>query len=132
LLIKLFQDKVRAATTYSLQQNQPFLDMWNQYFQTLGVLAVEINDYCMKQYFPAQKDFVDAKIKVNKGFMTPAPLAPIKVYFGSDCIQYIYTTNKGEWTLKLPKGQEFTFWTSKDGNEASKSVFLSGNTKIKL
>ena len=131
-LIKLFQDKVLAATTYSLQQNQPLLDIWNQYFQTLGALAAEIDDYCVKQYFPTQKDFVNAKVKVSKGFLTPAPLVPIKVYFGSDCIQYAYTTSKGEWMFKLPKGQEFTFWTLKEGEEVSKSVLLSGNTKVKL
>jgi hypothetical protein len=131
-LITLFRNKVLAVTTYAYQQNQPLLDMWNQYFKTLGALAASINDYYIEHYFPAQKDLVDVKLKVNKGFMTPAPLAPVKVYYGSDCIQYAFTTNKGEWIFKLPKGQEFTFWVLKDGKEVSKSVFLSGNTKIKL
>ncbi len=131
-LIKLFQDKVHATETYAIAQSQPLLDMWDKYLQTLGALALEINDYCVKQYFPMQGDFVQVKIKVSKGFMTPAPYAPIKVYFVSDCIQYACATNQGEWEFKLPKGKEFTFWTSKDGKEASKSVFLSGDIKVKL
>jgi len=131
-LIKLFQDKLRVAETYSFGGTQAILDIWNKYLQTLAALALEINDYCIKQYFPTQGDFVYAKVKVSKGFMTPAPYAPIKVYFNSDCIQYACATNQGEWTFKLPKGKEFTFWTVKDGKEVSKSVLLSGDTKIKL
>ena len=129
LLIKLFQDKVCVGEASQVQWVR---DMWSKYLQILGALALEINDYCIKQYFPRQTDFVDAKVKVSKGFMTPAPLTPIKVYFASDYIQHAYTTDQGEWTFKLPKGEEFTFWTLKDGKEVSKSVFLSGDTKIKL
>jgi len=129
-LIKLSQDKVDKVQVGP--QTQWDVDMCAKYLQMLAALALEMNDYCIKQYFPAERDFVDAKIKVSKGFMTPATLAPIKVYFGSDCIQHAYAIDKGEWVFKLPKGKEFTFWSLKDGKEVSKSVFLSGDTKIKL
>lgn len=128
-LIKLFQDKVHVGET---QTAQVYRDMWSKYLQILAALALEINDYCIKQYFPTQKDLVYVRMNVSKGFLTPAPLAPIKVYFNSDFIQYGFTTRKGEAIFKLPKGREYTFWTLKDGNTASKTIFLSGDTKIKL
>lgn len=131
-LIKLFQDTVRFVKAELMNGRSPDLDMWNQYLRNLAALALEINDYCLKQYFPMQRDLARVKIKVSKGFRSPAPRAPIKVYFDSDYFQYFFTTNKGEALFQLPKGKEFTFWASKDGEEVSKSMFLSGDTEIKL
>ena len=128
-LIKLFQDKVHVDETQTVQV---YRDMWSKYLQILAALALEINDYYVKQYFPMQKDFVHVKIKVSKGFMSPAPLAPIKVYFDSNYFQYGFTTRKGEAGFRLPKGKKFTFWASKNGKKVSKSIFLSRDTDIKL
>jgi len=126
-LIKLFQDKVHVSEAQKM-----YRDSWSKYLQMLATLALEINNYYVKQYFPMQRDFVHVKIKVSKGFMTPAPLAPIKVYFDSNYFQYGFTTRKGEAGFRLPKGKKFTFCASKDGKKVSKSIFLSRDTEIKL
>lgn len=107
-------------------------EMWGLYLDKLNLCMKEINFYILHQYFPNQKRTVSVSIKVRKAFLFPVSYAPIKVYFGSDCIQNLLTSKYGKLTLHLPEGFSFTFLALKGKRKNSRREFLSGNTRIRL
>ncbi len=92
----------------------------------------EINAYNLTSYFPKGTRMVSVNLRTRKFLVLPAPYVPIKIYHDKNCIQYFITGKMGTKTVKLPRGNEFTFLARKGVMLRPKSKLLEEDTTVKL